>query len=216
MGGTGGVVLVTGGGGANCVPASTRCSAYKGGDGGSITVQPGVGGKGLTSSGQSGKVLLAPTGGNVGIGQTNPSHTLEIKIGGTTLADTWTTRSSRGIKTNIQPLQGALEKIEQLQWVSYERRIDGKREIGVVAEDVDQIVPEVVSHDPETHEAQGVDYSRLAALLSEAVKAQQVEIEQLKARIEHLTPRVATQAIEQGNLPEFASSEHDANVAKAH
>jgi hypothetical protein len=35
------------------------------------------------------------------------------------------------------------------------------------------IVPEVVSRDPETHEVQGVDYSRLATLLIEAVKAQQ-------------------------------------------
>ena len=191
LGGTGAVILVTGGGGANCVPASTRCSAYNGGNGGSVTVQPGAGGRGLTSSGHSGNVLLAPTGGNVGIGEINPGHTLEIRVGGTTLADTWTTRSSRRIKTNIQPLRGALEKIERLQGVSYERKIDGKREIGVVAEDVDQIVPEVVSHDPETHEVQGVDYSRLAALLIEAVKSQQAEIERLNTRIAQLTSKVA-------------------------
>ena len=67
------------------------------------------------------------------------------------------------------------------------RKDDGKREIGVVAEDVDKIVPEVVSRDPKTHEIQGVDYSRLAALLIGAVKAQQAEIRQLKAQIEQLT-----------------------------
>src|ERR1700730_19018655 len=50
LGGTGAVILVTGGGGANCVPASIRCSAYNGGNGGSVTVQPGAGGRGLTSS----------------------------------------------------------------------------------------------------------------------------------------------------------------------
>lgn len=91
------------------------------------------------------------------------------------------------IKTNIQPLHGALEKIERLQGVSYERKSDGKHEIGVVAEDVDRIVPEVVSRDPKTHEVQGVDYSRLAALLIEAVKSQQTEIERLNSRIDQLT-----------------------------
>jgi len=52
---------------------------------------------------------------------------------------------------------------------------------------VDEIVPEVVSRDPQTNEVQGVDYSRLAALLIEAVKTQQAEIQQLKARVEELT-----------------------------
>ena len=114
-------------------------------------------------------------------------HTLEIKVGGTTLADEWTTRSSRRFKTNIEPLQSALEKVGQLQGVSYQRKDDGKREIGVIAEDVAQILPEVVSRDPETYEIQGVDYSRLAALLIEAVKSQQVEIQELRVRIERLT-----------------------------
>ena len=107
--------------------------------------------------------------------------------GGSTLADAWNIRSSRRFKINIQPLIGALEKVERLQGVSYERKADGKHEIGVVAEDVAQIVPEVVSRDPETHEVQGVDYSRLAALLIEAVKSQEAEIQQLKVRIGQLT-----------------------------
>ena len=67
----------------------------------------------------------------------------KLGTGGLTLADAWTTRSSRRFKTNIQPLEGALEKIVQLQGVSYERKADGKHEIGVLAEDVDRVVPEV-------------------------------------------------------------------------
>jgi len=123
----------------------------------------------------------------------SPDNTLEVVAGGTTLADAWTVRSSRRFKTNIQPLAGALEKVEQLQGVSYERKVDGKHEIGVVAEDVAQIVPEVVSHDPNTDEVQGVDYSRLAALLIEAVKSQQAEIQQLKVQIEQLSSYPAGQ-----------------------
>ena len=87
---------------------------------------------------------------------------------------------------NIRPLEGALEKLEQLQGVSYQRKSDGRHEIGVVAEDVDQVLPEVVSRDRETNEVQGVDYARLAALLIEAVKSQQAEIQQLKTQVVQL------------------------------
>lgn len=138
-------------------------------------------------------LILLSGSGRVGIGTTSPANMFEVAAGGTTLADAWTTRSSRRFKTNIQPLEGALEKIEQLQGVSYQRKGDGKHEIGVIAEDVAQVVPEVVSRDPETKEVQGVDYARLAALLIEAVKSQQAEIEQLRARVEQFTSSPAGQ-----------------------
>src|SRR5437762_4951901 len=41
LGGTGAAILTTGGSGANCTAASVRCSAYIGGNGGSVTLQPG-------------------------------------------------------------------------------------------------------------------------------------------------------------------------------
>jgi hypothetical protein len=130
---------------------------------------------------------LAPTAGKVGIGTSTPTATLEVGAGHSTLADSWITRSSRRFKTNIQPLVGALNKIEQLQGVCYQRKADGKHEIGVVAEDVDHVVPELVFRDPETKEVLGVDYSRLTALLIEAIKSQQVEIQQLKIQVLQLT-----------------------------
>ena len=184
-------IMITGGTGGSCIPASSRC-AFVAGKGGSISLEPGVGSR-------PGSILLAPTGGRVGIGVASPVHTLEINVGGTTLADAWTTRSSRHFKANIQPLQGALAKVERLQGVSYERKSDAKREIGVIAEDVEEIVPEVVSRDSETHDVDGVDYSRLTALLIEAIKSQQAElrtqqseIQQLKAKVVQLTSNSST------------------------
>lgn len=185
-GGTGSIVLITGGTGAVCVPASTRCAAYNGGDGGTISLQPGSGGKGLSSAGHAGTITLAPIGGRVGIGTSSPSAGFEVGAGHSTLADAWTTRSSHRFKTNIHPLIGALAKVERLQGVSYERKLDHKAEIGVVAEDVDHVVPEVVSRDPETKQIEGVDYARLSALLIEAVKSQQREIEQLQMEVRKL------------------------------
>jgi hypothetical protein len=178
-GGAGAAILMTGGGGANCVPASTRCGAI-GGNGGSIALLPGTGGYSFGISGRR---------GFVGVGSTTPSNTFEVVSGGSTLADHWTTRSSREFETNIRPIKGALKKIEKLQGVSYQRKDDGAREIGVVAEEVGQVVPEVVSFDSKTGQAQGVDYSRLTALLIEAVKSQQAEIHELRAQIDRLTSK---------------------------
>jgi hypothetical protein len=195
----GGAIHLTGGHG------SYGNTHSPGGPGGSITIIAGDGGGGASGRGNGGSILLQAgakgqngdipgdlilTGGNVGIGTATPANMLEVVAGGTTLADAWTTRSSRRFKTNIQPLEGALQKIEQLQGVSYERKADGKHEIGVVAEDVDQIVPEVVSRDPKSQEVQGVDYSRLAALLIEAVKTQQAELRSQQAEIQHLKAQI--------------------------
>jgi hypothetical protein len=124
---------------------------------------------------------------NVGIGTTAPSNVFTIGQGfGHAIGDGWDTYSSRRFKTNIHPLLSALEKVEQLQGVSYERKSDGKPEIGVIAEDVAHVVPEIVSRNPTTDEIQGVDYSRLAALLIEAVKSQQAEITSQQTEIEQL------------------------------
>ena len=140
----------------------------------------------MSSSGHGGKITLAPTGGKVGVGTSTPSAGFEIGAGHSTLADAWTTRSSRRFKTNIHPLVGALAKVEQLQGVSYERKLDHRAEIGVIAEDVDRIVPEIVSRNPDSKQIEGVDYARLSALLIEAVKSQQQEIEQLQIEIREL------------------------------
>lgn len=180
----------TGGIGASILVApGSAAEGFHAGSGGSITLQPGTPGSGGTSSGGEGAVLLAPTGGKVGIGEESPANTLEVVTGGTTLADSWTVRSSRRFKINIQPLQGSLDKVQRLQGVSYDRVVDGKHELGVVAEDVERVLPKIVSQDPKTHEVQGVDYSRLTALLIEAVKEQQSQINQLKEQLQKLGAR---------------------------
>ena len=189
-GGPGGSVLITGGTGGS---GTTCCAQNVNGNGGSITLQPGAGGTFVLTHGLPGNVILAPSAGLVGIKNSNPHAALDVGVGWSTLADAWITRSARRFKTNIQPLDGALEKVEHLQGVSYERKADGRHEIGLVAEDVAQIVPEVVSRDPKTRQVQGVDYSKLAALLIEAVKSQQVELQSQKAEIQQLKARIEGQ-----------------------
>ncbi len=88
---------------------------------------------------------LNPNGGGVGIQTTNVTNSLTIGQGqGAAIADGWATYSSRRFKTNIQTLTDSLGKVEKLRGVSYTLKATGKREIGVIAEEVGAVVPEVV------------------------------------------------------------------------
>jgi hypothetical protein len=130
---------------------------------------------------------------NVGIGTATPSNVFTIAQGaGQAISDGWATYSSRRWKTNIQTLDDALGKVEQLRGVSYELKANGKREVGVIAEEVGAVVPEVVTWDKNGTDAQSVDYSRLTALLIEATKEQQVLIRQQQEQIAQLTSQVKT------------------------
>jgi len=73
-------------------------------------------------------------------------------------------------------LSDALAKVENLRGVSYDLKETGKHEIGVIAEEVGAVVPEIVSWEDNGKDARGVDYARLTALLIEAVKTQQAQI----------------------------------------
>jgi hypothetical protein len=142
-------------------------------------------------------VLGGPQGSaaqvKVGIGTPTPANVLTIAQGaGPAVSDGWNVYSSRRWKTNIQTLHDALEKVEQLRGVSYELKANRKHEVGVIAEEVGAVVPEVVTWDQNGKDAESVDYSRLTALLIEATKEQQVLIQQQQQQIAHLVAQVKT------------------------
>jgi hypothetical protein len=145
-------------------------------------------GAGAVVSQSNALVLGGPLGSganvSVGIGTATPTNVFTIaQTAGQAISDGWTTYSSRRWKTNIQPLHNALGMVDQLRGVSYVLKGSGKHEIGVIAEEVGKVVPEVVSYEENGKDARGVDYSRLTALLIEAVKQQQHEIRELKSQL---------------------------------
>jgi trimeric autotransporter adhesin len=148
---------------------------------------------------QSNSLVLGGTGDHavkVGIGTTKPSNILTIARGaGHPVSDSWETYSSRRWKKNIHPLADALSKVEQLRGVSYDLKDSGKHEIGVIAEEVGQVVPEVVSFEQNGKDATGVDYSRLTALLIEAVKQQQEQIRAEQKQIARLKLQLKTMQV---------------------
>lgn len=142
-------------------------------------------------------VLGGPLGSgynvNVGIGTATPSNVFTIAQGaGQAISDGWSVYSSRRWKTNIHTLQGALAKVEQLRGVSYDLQSNGKHQVGVIAEEVGAVLPEVVTWEKNGKDAQSVDYSRLTALLIEATKEQQALIQKQQEQIERLAAQVKT------------------------
>jgi len=104
-----------------------------------------------------------------------------------TSAGTIAVNSDERIKTNIVEIKNALEKVLSLRGVEYDRVDNGEHHIGLIAQEVEKIIPEVVSgKNLPDYELRSVAYQNLVALLIEAIKEQNVKIENLQAEIERL------------------------------
>ncbi|MBN1480275.1 tail fiber domain-containing protein [candidate division KSB1 bacterium] len=132
--------------------------------------------------------------GHFGFGTESPSNILTVARYSSTdpVADAWTTYSSKRWKTNIQTIKDALDKVKQLRGVSYDWKQDNKHDIGLIAEEVGQVIPEVVVYEENGIDARSVDYPRLVAVLIEAMKEQQQEIDKQRDNIHVLQQRLQT------------------------
>ena len=105
-----------------------------------------------------------------------------IWVNGTTYA------SDERFKQNITSIQSPLQKLLQINGVEYEMKageftknnFSKNRQIGLLAQNVEKVVPEAVS---EVDGYKGVDYAKLVPLLIESIKEQQKQIEELKSKV---------------------------------
>lgn len=98
------------------------------------------------------------------------------------------TTSDARLKTNITPLQNSLDKILQLQGVEYDRTDYEKHEIGMVAQEVEKIIPDLVKENSEGVKI--LEYQNLTAVLVEAIKEQQEQINSLKQTVQELSTKL--------------------------
>ena len=107
--------------------------------------------------------------------------------GNLTMAGDVTAYSDARVKENVKTIENALSKTLALRGVSYNRidSEDNKTKIGVIAQEILPIVPEVVNQDNDG--MYNVSYGNLAGLFIEAIKEQQTQIEELKTIINGLT-----------------------------
>ena len=119
--------------------------------------------------------VLFKNGSNVATTSAN------LQFNGTNLtcAGTVTANSDERLKENVETISDALEKVKQLRGVEYDHKNTGDHCLGVIAQEIEKVVPDVVYED--VHGVKSVAYQNMVALLIEAVKDQQKQIEELRS-----------------------------------
>jgi hypothetical protein len=100
-----------------------------------------------------------------------------------------TAYSDARVKTDVKPIENSIEKIQAIRGVTFLRtdaqeQDKEKRHAGVIAQEVLEVLPEVVTENNEG--MYSVAYGNLVALLIEGMKEQQSQIEELKKEIKEL------------------------------
>ncbi len=142
-----------------------------------------------------GNIQFTPGIANDGVGPNG----LVIVNGSGTVSGTWTVSSDERFKKNIEPIKNGLDIVESLNPVKYdlrkdefpEKKFSDNRQVGLIAQEVEKVLPEVVSTDAEGYKS--VDYAKINVLLIDAIKEQQQSIELLKKEIELLKSKNQTE-----------------------
>ena len=132
-------------------------------------------GDGSTLTGVASTTILE----DAGINTAGTSTFTNILATGIATAANFDSTSDIRLKTNIEVIQDPLAKVIQIEGVSFNWKQDNRPALGVIADQVQQILPQLVHGDqPKT-----VNYIGLIGLLIEAVKEQQIQIDELKSKL---------------------------------
>jgi len=116
--------------------------------------------------------------------------TLDMSAAGAaTFNNNVTAFSDRRLKSDIQTIENGLEKVEQLRGVTYTRddNVDGGQQLGVIAQEVEEVFPQVVLTANDERGTKSVDYGRLTGALIEAVKELSAKVKELEGRLDGST-----------------------------
>ncbi|WP_276358738.1 tail fiber domain-containing protein, partial [Daejeonella sp. H1SJ63] len=147
-------------------------------------------------------------GTNVGIGMT-PSGTYKFEVNGKVKSTGINETSDIRWKKDITTVEGALAKVMAMRGVNYnwrkdefpDKNFESDRQLGLIAQEVETIVPEVVRTDDKGFKT--VEYSKLVSLLLEAIKDQQKLISKQESDISALKSEVGKAEIMQAEINEI-------------
>ena len=137
---------------------------------------PGSGQFTIVSTGSS-VLNINPSGINVtGIVTSTSVSTGNINSSGVITATDFDALSDIRYKENINTVDSALTKVDQLRGVKFDWKESGLPSYGVIAQELEEVLPELVhGHDPKT-----VNYNGIIGVLIEAIKELKAEVEELK------------------------------------
>jgi hypothetical protein len=152
---------------------------------------------------------------NIGVGAP-PSGSYKFEVSGLIGSTGINETSDLRYKKNIFTIENALQKVMLLRGVNYDWRTEEFKEknfvstpqLGLIAQEVEKVIPQVVTTDASGFKA--VEYSKLVALLIEAVKEQQKKIDALSAENQSLKNNASGVTDQVALLKADVKSLHDA------
>jgi len=142
-------------------------------------------------TGTSSVPLHLGAAGNVGIGTTSPSYTLEVSgdVRATGEVEAFL-GSDRRLKADLDPVGSALDKVDQLTGYGFDWRDRdavqphkrGETDVGLIAQEVEDVLPEAVKTFSDGHSEgfKSVSYDKLVPLLVEAIKDLRSQVQTLQ------------------------------------
>lgn len=146
----------------------------------------------IFSGGTETNGIMIKENGFVGLGTGTP--TVRLQVSGDIIANSIAGSSDLRFKTNVRSITSPLEKVKSLRGVYFNwdqksfpnKDFSDKTELGFIAQEVEKVLPEVVSKDNSPEEYRSVKYDKVVALLVEAIKEQQKQIDSLKSQVKKL------------------------------
>jgi len=128
----------------------------------------------------SGAIGVKVESGGIGVHSTGVTFDFFADGAGTDYGSS----SSRRWKTDIIEIGNPLKKLKALRGVYYtwDEKHGGQHDVGMIAEEVGEVLPEIVDYEENGIDAIGMDYSKLTPLLVEAVKELSKQVEYLSKR----------------------------------
>ena len=121
-------------------------------------------------------------GGELDVNNNSITGTGNVNLSGIITAIDFNSTSDARLKTNVQVISEPLDKIVRINGVSFNWIENNKPSIGVIADNIQEVLPELVTDtNPKT-----VNYNGLIGLLIEVVKEQQTQIDSLNERLSRL------------------------------
>ena len=121
----------------------------------------------------------------INVDETNDTLSYALEVSGSIRASAAVlSNSDERLKENIYPIDNALSRVGQIEGVYFDWKKGGDKQVGVIAQQVEKVLPEVVSQDKDSYLS--VDYSKIVPLLIEAINEQSSIIVDLEERLNKL------------------------------
>jgi len=141
--------------------------------------------------------MVIRDGGNIGIGTLSPTEKLDvvgsIKASGSITSLTTSQTSDSRLKKDIVDNQYGLNEVLKLKTINYRYKDEslGKgKKVGFIAQDVQAIIPELVTIANDEMQTLSISYAEMTAVLTKALQEQQAQIQEQQAQIDELQTQI--------------------------